>query len=245
MLFFCTEKNFLILKRNLRVGLKNVASETENWCWQIHQKSGFPLGFDPVADPDQVERDCWVQPSEFSYDQSFLFIHSFAFIIRTPEGFVDLPRGWDATVCPNLLVQMCEILHMVESVLQSFVLVLWLIQRDLLCSAADFYNTSSLKKSRTAHRVLCVHGSVCVCLHVSLSAVSCVFIWRRNSIMNSEPQGDMAASFWMTRIGRNSDRHAVIDLSFTLNDSLAFSVSVYKEWSCNNQLFYWIWLWYF
>lgn len=27
--------------------------------------------------------------------------------------------------------------------------------------------------------------------------------------MNSEPQGDMAASFWLTRIGRNSDRHAV------------------------------------
>lgn len=120
------------------------------------------------------ERDCWVQPSEFSYDQSFLFIHSFAFIIRTPEGFVDLQRGWDATVCPNFLVQMCEILYMVELVLQSFVLVLWLIQRDLLCSAAAFYNTSSLKKSRRAHRVLCVHGSVCVCLHVSLSAVSCV-----------------------------------------------------------------------
>lgn len=167
------------------------------------------------------ERGGWVQPSQFSYDQSFLFIDSFAFIIRTPEGFVDLPRGWGATVCPNFLVQICEILHMVESVLQSFVLVLWLIQRDLLCSAAAFYNTSSLKKSRTAHRVLCVHGSVCVCVStcVFICCQLCVFIWRRNSIMNSEPQGDMAASFWMTRIGRNSDSHAVTDLSFTLNDS--------------------------
>ncbi len=62
-----------------------------------HQKSGFPLGFDPVADPDQVgERDSRVQLSEFSCDQSFFFIHSFAFIISTtgnPEGLVRSAEG--------------------------------------------------------------------------------------------------------------------------------------------------------
>ncbi|KAK9968596.1 hypothetical protein ABG768_002912, partial [Culter alburnus] len=41
----------------------------------IHQKSGFPLGFDPVADPDQVERET----AESSHQSSLMINLSFSF----------------------------------------------------------------------------------------------------------------------------------------------------------------------
>lgn len=63
---------------------------------------------------------------------------------------------------------------------------LWLIQRDLLCSAAAFYNTSSLKKSRTAHRVLCVHGSVCVCVSTCVYLLSAVCVHLKKELYNEQ-----------------------------------------------------------
>lgn len=188
------------------------------WNGDLVLSETSELGFDPVADPDQVERERWLSPairvllwSIFPFHSLLCFYHQ---DYRKSWGVCSI--CWGDEFAHIFLVQMCEILHMVESILQRFVLVLWLIQRDVLCSAATFYNTSSLKKSRTALEY-CVHGSVCVPTCVFICCQLCVFIWSRISIMNSELQGDMAASFWMTRIGWTSDGHALIDLSFTLN----------------------------
>ncbi len=132
------------------------------------------------------ERDSRVQLSEFSFDQSFFFIHSFAFIISTtgnPEGFV---RSAEGVILYAQILFSLDVWNIayggvnIAAFHTGFVL-------DPEGSAADFYNVSSLKKSRTAHTVVCVFMEVYVYTWLYLLSVVCVSIWRRKSIMNSEP----------------------------------------------------------
>lgn len=158
------------------------------------------------------------ETAESSYQSSLVINLSFSFIPLLSssvlqeilKGLFDLLRGWFCM--PRFfLVQICEILHMVASILQRFALVLCLIQRDLLCSAADFYNVSSLKKSRTVHTVVCVFMEVCVYMCLYLLSAVCVRL--KEEVYNEQWAVRRHGSFlqddqhWETL----SDGHALID----------------------------------
>lgn len=100
----------------------------------------------------------------------------------SPDGFVWSAKGVKLYLMPKLyhlfLVEMCEILHALESILQCFGLVLREMDdpsgRALQCCSRLQDLLIKDEQDSTYSVCVCVHGRVCICLH--LQWVVCVLV---------------------------------------------------------------------